>query len=90
MDYFSKLKKCIVPPKTQPTSTMQLSKFHKCWDYIHNIFITEDRKANLHVKQTDIPENLRQMVDMLVDEEARQENNTTGVCMEYFLKHGIL
>lgn len=30
------------------------------------------------------------MVDMLVDEEARQEDNTTGVCMEYFLKHGLL
>ncbi|KAI8333603.1 Retinoic acid induced 16-like protein-domain-containing protein [Chlamydoabsidia padenii] len=30
------------------------------------------------------------MVDMLVDEEARQEENTTGVCMEYFLKNGVL
>lgn len=44
----------------------------------------------MHVKQTEIPERLRQMVDMLVDEEARQEDNTTGVCMEYFLKHGLL
>ncbi|OAD03050.1 hypothetical protein MUCCIDRAFT_38872 [Mucor lusitanicus CBS 277.49] len=91
MDYFSKfIKKRIAPPKAQPTSALQLVKFHKCWDYVHNIFIAEDRKANLHVKQTEIPERLRQMVDMLVDEEARQEDNTTGVCMEYFLKHGIL
>ena len=30
------------------------------------------------------------MVDMLVDEEARQEDNTTGVCMEYILKNGLL
>ncbi|KAL7333401.1 hypothetical protein PS15p_202305 [Mucor circinelloides] len=90
MDYFSKFKKRIVTPKAQPTSTLQLVKFHKCWDYVHNIFIAEDRKANLHVKQTEIPERLRQMVDMLVDEEARQEDNTTGVCMEYFLKHGLL
>ncbi|KAL9539425.1 hypothetical protein MBANPS3_010265 [Mucor bainieri] len=90
MDYFSKFKKRIVTPKAQPTSAFQLVKFHKCWDYIHNIFIAEDRKANLHVKQTEIPERLRQMVDMLVDEEARQEDNTTGVCMEYFLKHGLL
>lgn len=30
------------------------------------------------------------MVDMLVNEEAQQEDNTTGVCMEYFLKNGIL
>lgn len=35
MDYFSKLKNRIVPPKEQPTSAMQLSKFHKCWDSIH-------------------------------------------------------
>ncbi|KAK4516533.1 uncharacterized protein ATC70_011507 [Mucor velutinosus] len=90
MDYFSKFKKRIVTPKAQPTSALQLVKFHKCWDYVHNIFIAEDRRANLHVKQTEIPERLRQMVDMLVDEEARQEDNTTGVCMEYFLKHGIL
>lgn len=55
-----------------------------------NIFMEEDRKANMHVQQTEIPERLRQMVDMLVDEEARQEDNTTGVCMEYFLKNGVL
>ncbi|KAI9313976.1 Retinoic acid induced 16-like protein-domain-containing protein [Dichotomocladium elegans] len=31
------------------------------------------------------------MVDMLVDEEARQEEeDVTGVCMEHFLKHNIL
>ncbi|KAG2195965.1 hypothetical protein INT47_007101 [Mucor saturninus] len=90
MDYFSKFRKRIIPPKVQLTTAMQLAKFHKCWDYVHNIFIAEDRKTNLHVKQTEIPERLRQMVDMLVDEEARQEDNTTGVCMEYFLKNGIL
>ncbi|KAI8376052.1 Retinoic acid induced 16-like protein-domain-containing protein [Radiomyces spectabilis] len=44
----------------------------------------------MHVEQTEIPDKLRQMVDMLVDEEARQEDNTTGVCMEYFLKNGVL
>lgn len=50
----------------------------------------DDRKANIHVQQTEIPSKLRQMVDLLVDEEARQEDNTTGLCMEYFLKHGVL
>ncbi|KAG0167668.1 hypothetical protein DFQ28_005846 [Apophysomyces sp. BC1034] len=90
MDYFAKFKKRIVPPKAQPTSAMQLAKFHTCWNYVHNFFVVEDRKANVHVRQTEIPEKLRQMVDMLVDEEARQEDNTTGVCMEYFLKNGVL
>lgn len=40
--------------------------------------------------QTVIPQKLREMVDMLVDEEAREEGDTPGVCMEYFLKHGLL
>lgn len=35
MDYFSKFKKRITPPKAQPTSALQLVKFHKCWDYVH-------------------------------------------------------
>ncbi|KAI8139326.1 Retinoic acid induced 16-like protein-domain-containing protein [Fennellomyces sp. T-0311] len=91
MDYFSNFRKRIVPAKAQPTSAMQLVKFHKCWDYIHNIFDSGDNKTNLHVQQTEIPDKLRQMVDMLVDEGARQEeDNTTGVCMEYFLKNGVL
>ncbi|KAI9007985.1 hypothetical protein CLU79DRAFT_891857 [Phycomyces nitens] len=90
MDYFAKFKKRMVPPKAQPTSAMQLAKFHQCWNYIHNIFDAEDRKTHVHVDQTEIPDKLRQMVDMLVDEEARQEDTTTGVCMEYFLKNGVL
>ncbi|ORZ01266.1 Retinoic acid induced 16-like protein-domain-containing protein [Syncephalastrum racemosum] len=90
MDYFAKFKKRIVPPKAPPTTAMQLARFHKCWDYVHNIFVVEDRKPNMHVQQTEIPERLREMMDMLVDEEARQEDNTTGVCMEYFLKNGVL
>ncbi|KAI9258429.1 Retinoic acid induced 16-like protein-domain-containing protein [Helicostylum pulchrum] len=90
MDYFAKFKKRIAPPKVQPTSAMQLAKFHKCWEYVHNIFVMDDRKTNMHVQQTEIPPKLRQMVDLLVDEEARQEDNTTGVCMEYFLKNGVL
>ncbi|KAL7324791.1 hypothetical protein PS15p_209931 [Mucor circinelloides] len=90
MDYFAKFKKRIAAPKAPPTSAMQLAKFHKYWEYVHNIFVMDDRKANIHVQQTEIPSKLRQMVDLLVDEEARQEDNTTGLCMEYFLKHGVL
>lgn len=50
----------------------------------------DDRKPNIHVQQTEIPHKLREMVDLLVDEEARQEDNTTGLCLEYFLKNGVL
>ncbi|KAI9317614.1 Retinoic acid induced 16-like protein-domain-containing protein [Dichotomocladium elegans] len=81
--YFSKFKRTIVPRKTQVTGAMQLAKFQDCWNDVHNILMVEDRKANMHVKQTDIPERLQQMTDMLVDEEARQDDDATGACMEY-------
>ncbi|RUS17204.1 Retinoic acid induced 16-like protein-domain-containing protein [Endogone sp. FLAS-F59071] len=90
MDYFSKLKKRMATPKAQPTSAAQLAKFNKCWNYVHNFFIVEDKKTSMRVSQTDIPQRLRQMVDLLVDEEGRLDDNSTGVCMEYFLKNGVL
>lgn len=77
------LQLCSSSRSVQGTLTMTCS-------VLQNIFIVEDRKTNMHVQQTEIPSKLRQMVDMLVDEEARQEDNTTGVCMEYFLKNGVL
>ncbi|KAL1919808.1 uncharacterized protein VTP21DRAFT_1739 [Calcarisporiella thermophila] len=92
MDYFSKFKRKISVPKTQPTSAMQLAKFHKCWNYVHNIFFVEDKKTNLRIEQTDISNKIRTLVDLLVDEEARLDESTTetGACMEYFLKNGVL
>lgn len=41
MDYFAKFKKRIAPPKVQPTSAMQLAKFHKCWEYVHVSLISD-------------------------------------------------
>lgn len=43
-----------------------------------------------HVSLTEIPSYLKTMVDILVQEEIRLENEHTGVCMEYMLKHGVL
>ncbi|KAI7882978.1 hypothetical protein K492DRAFT_185572 [Lichtheimia hyalospora FSU 10163] len=62
---------------------MQLAKFQDCWNDVHSVLMVEDRKAHMHVEQTDIPERLQQMTDMLVDEEARQDDDATGACMEY-------
>lgn len=44
----------------------------------------------MNVSQTDIPQRLRQMVDLLVDEKGRLDDNSTGMCMEHFLKNGVL
>ncbi|KAI8992055.1 Retinoic acid induced 16-like protein-domain-containing protein [Mycotypha africana] len=84
MDYFAKVK------KRPPTSAAQLARFHRSWEYIHRVCLVEERKAKIYVQQTDISSTLRQMADLLVDEEAREDENTTGPCMEYFLKNSIL
>ncbi|KAF8969090.1 hypothetical protein BGZ46_010729 [Entomortierella lignicola] len=44
------------------------------------------------LQQTEIPFRLKNMVDLLVDEQSRLEDatDTTGVCMEYLLKNNIL
>lgn len=46
----------------------------------------------MSIQQTDIPVRLKNMVDLLVDEESRLDDatGTTGVCMEYLLKHNVL
>ncbi|KAF9108261.1 hypothetical protein BGX27_008414 [Mortierella sp. AM989] len=48
-------------------------------------------KRNLYVRYTEIPARLKNMVDLLVDEESGlDDTETTGVCMEYLLKHNVL
>ncbi|KAF9962073.1 hypothetical protein BGZ72_010679 [Mortierella alpina] len=88
--FWNKLKKTILTaPQAQPSSAMQLTRFHKCWLTIQNGFSTAEKRS-LRVQQTEIPARLKTMVDLLVDEESRLDDGTTGVCMEYLLKHNVL
>ncbi|KAG9323806.1 hypothetical protein KVV02_002252 [Mortierella alpina] len=88
--FWNKLKKTILTaPQAQPSSAMQLTRFHKCWLTIQNGFSTAEKRS-LRVQQTEIPARLKNMVDLLVDEESRLDDGTTGVCMEYLLKHNVL
>ncbi|KAF9431587.1 Guanosine-diphosphatase, partial [Entomortierella beljakovae] len=54
--------------------------------------LSTSEKRNVQLQQTEIPVRLKNMVDLLVDEESRLEDatGTTGVCMEYLLKNNIL
>ncbi|KAF8976922.1 hypothetical protein BGZ46_007834 [Entomortierella lignicola] len=80
----------LTAPKIQPSSAAQQTRFHKCWTTIQNGFSTLERRS-LFVQQTEIPSRLKTMVDLLVDEESRlDEAGSTGVCMEYLLKHNVL
>ncbi|KAG0016892.1 hypothetical protein BGZ80_008824 [Entomortierella chlamydospora] len=90
--FWIKLKKTILTaPKAQPSSAMQLSRFNKCWLTIQAA-ISSSEKRNVPLQQTEISFQLKNMVDLLVDEESRLEDvtSTTGVCMEYLLKNNIL
>ncbi|KAK3841963.1 MAG: Retinoic acid induced 16-like protein-domain-containing protein [Linnemannia gamsii] len=90
--FWNKLKKTIMTaPKAQPSSAMQVNRFNKCWTVVQNGFSTPEKRS-LFVQQTEIPMRLKNMVDLLVDEESRLDDasGTTGVCMEYLLKNNVL
>ncbi|KAG0314585.1 hypothetical protein BGZ99_008048 [Dissophora globulifera] len=89
--FWNKLKKSIMAaPKVQPSSAAQLIRFNNCWTKIQSGFSTPEKRS-LDVRQTEIPQRLKNMVDLLVDEESRLDDaETTGVCMEYLLKHSVL
>ncbi|CAG8569677.1 15906_t:CDS:2 [Funneliformis caledonium] len=91
MDYFKNLKNRITPQKTQPTHAEQLAKFRKSWKYIEAHFNNDDKKPPAsHVLQTEIPDHLKTMVDLLADEGLMLEDVNTGLCMEEFLKNNVL
>ncbi|KAF9435587.1 hypothetical protein BGZ76_005939 [Entomortierella beljakovae] len=79
----------LTTPKVQPSSAAQQTRFHKCWTTVQNGFSTPERRS-LYIQQTDIPARLKNMVDLLVDEESQLDDGTTGVCMEYLLKNNVL
>ncbi|EPZ33875.1 hypothetical protein ROZALSC1DRAFT_28618 [Rozella allomycis CSF55] len=94
MNFFAQLASQFTSPsKTiQPTNTtVVLSKFHRIWDFIYKSLSVELRnKNNVILHHTDIPANFRAIVDILVEEEARTDVGSTGICMEYLLKNNIL
>ncbi|KAG0019109.1 hypothetical protein BGZ80_006299 [Entomortierella chlamydospora] len=89
--FWIKLRSTILTaPKIQPSSAAQQTRFHKCWTTVQNGFSTPEKRS-LYVQQTEIPARLKNMVDLLVDEESRLDDaGETGVCMEYLLKHNVL
>uniref|UniRef100_A0A8C8BUB3 FHF complex subunit HOOK-interacting protein C-terminal domain-containing protein n=1 Tax=Oncorhynchus tshawytscha TaxID=74940 RepID=A0A8C8BUB3_ONCTS len=66
-----------------------LDSFVDHWKGITNYYI-ETTGQTRPVKQTDIPWRLKQMLDILVYEEAQQGQEEMGPCMEYLLQHKLL
>ncbi|XP_031663544.1 FHF complex subunit HOOK-interacting protein 2B isoform X1 [Oncorhynchus kisutch] len=90
MDMFSKLTHLFQQAlETREPPVNLLDSFMDHWKGITNYYI-ETTGQTRPVKQTDIPWRLKQMLDILVYEEAQQGQEEMGPCMEYFLQHKLL
>ncbi|KAL7750413.1 hypothetical protein RI367_004187 [Sorochytrium milnesiophthora] len=79
--------------KSAVSSTIQLDRFHKAWHYLlRGHLVQVHREAAPQLSKTDIPVNLRYVVDTLVKEANAQASNASaaGQCLEYMLKHQCL
>ncbi|XP_024274141.1 FHF complex subunit HOOK interacting protein 2B [Oncorhynchus tshawytscha] len=90
MDMLSKLTHLFQQAlETREPPVNLLDSFVDHWKGITNYYI-ETTGQTRPVKQTDIPWRLKQMLDILVYEEAQQGQEEMGPCMEYLLQHKLL
>ncbi|KAM6500532.1 Retinoic acid induced 16-like domain containing protein [Amanita muscaria] len=91
MDYFSKFLRTSNQPPSVKTPVDYAQEFHKSWISIKNILRHPDeRQLTKGIKSTDVPAQLKSMVDALVWESTRTEAGGTGACLEYLLKNDVL
>ncbi|KAJ3571888.1 hypothetical protein NP233_g3461 [Leucocoprinus birnbaumii] len=91
MDYFSKFLKGSTQSTPKAPSIDYAQEFHKSWEYINSTLTQPDERQLLQgIKSTNVPGQLRSMVDALVWESTRTEEGGTGACLEYLLKNDVL
>ncbi|WVQ80678.1 hypothetical protein IAT38_002783 [Cryptococcus sp. DSM 104549] len=78
----------------EPVQTRQpdhLDDFDLAWQAIRETLEhPHERQLVRGISSTDVPRHLRHIVDALVYESNRTDEDTTGACLEYFLKNGVL
>lgn len=88
--FFSRL---LQAPK-QAASTddpASLAAFDAAWTSVRSTLEHPDeRQLARGIGSTDVPKNLKLIVDALVYESNRTDEDTTGACLEYFLRHDML
>ncbi|WVR06313.1 hypothetical protein IAU60_003343 [Kwoniella sp. DSM 27419] len=68
-----------------------LDEFDAAWHGIKSCLEQPDERQIVRgIASTAVPGQLRQLVDALVYESNRTDEDTTGSCLEYFLKHDLL
>ncbi|KAI9446471.1 Retinoic acid induced 16-like protein-domain-containing protein [Lactarius indigo] len=89
MDYFSKFLRS--GNQASPKLHDNAAEFHRSWNSVKNTLLYPDeRQLSKGIASTDVPANLKVMVDLLVLESTRTEEGGTGVCLEYLLKNDVL
>ncbi|WVQ73157.1 hypothetical protein IAR50_002721 [Cryptococcus sp. DSM 104548] len=80
------------PKQQQPTTAPDsLQDFDHAWIEIKETLEHPDERQLVRgITSTQVPNHLRHMVDALVYESNRTDEDTTGACLEYFLKNDIL
>ncbi|KAJ2815996.1 hypothetical protein IWW50_006643, partial [Coemansia erecta] len=94
MEYFAKFTRHIgTPRRAAGGGTSQLGRFEKAWKTVQSICYYQSKWRGMRVEKTPLGEELKAMVDLLVQEDIQQAGSddwTTGVCMEYLLGNGVL
>nr|ODN91005.1 hypothetical protein L204_05846 [Cryptococcus depauperatus CBS 7855] len=68
-----------------------LEDFDLAWQNIRETLqYPDERQLVRGISSTDVPVQLRHIVDALIYENTRTDEDTTGVCLEYFLKNDLL
>ncbi|KAI9466197.1 Retinoic acid induced 16-like protein-domain-containing protein [Lactarius psammicola] len=91
MDYFSKFLRS--GNQTSPKLVHDnATEFHRSWTTVKNTLLHPDeRQLSRGIASTDVPANLKVMVDLLVLESTRTEEGCERAsCLEYLLKNDVL
>ncbi|WWC62610.1 uncharacterized protein I303_105207 [Kwoniella dejecticola CBS 10117] len=89
-NFFTRL---LQPPKEAKAAKLpdDLGEFDTAWQGIKETLEHPDERQIIRgIASTSVPSQLRHIVDALVYESNRTDEDTTGACLEYFLKNDLL
>lgn len=78
-------------PKATTAPLDNLDDFDAAWEsVVETLTSPDERQLSRGIHATDVPGNLKHIVDALVYEGNRADEDTTGACLEYFLRKDCL
>ncbi|KDN37192.1 hypothetical protein RSAG8_10324, partial [Rhizoctonia solani AG-8 WAC10335] len=90
MEYFAKFLRPQAAAAPKP-SRDHLGEFHMAWAEVKNTLMNPDeRQLTRGIGSTNVSAHLQAMVDALVWESTRGDQESTGACLESLLKNDIL